>query len=169
MPRSAVQKLGSVSRRVAAVEHERDVGRAASSSLDPVDDRVAADLLLGVDREADVDGQLAGCREQLRRLEEHVQVRLVVGDPAGDELAVALDERPGVGLPELERVGRLDVEVRVGEDGRCLVARSRRATRRHERAPVPLLDLGACRRRCDPRGDPLRGARGRRRRAPGRR
>ena len=54
------QRLG----RVAAVEDERDV-RRAGVLLDPVDDRVPADLLLRVDREADVDRQLARRREEL--------------------------------------------------------------------------------------------------------
>ena len=45
-------------------------------------------------------------------------MRLVVGDAAREELAVTLDELPRVRLPELERVRRLDVEVRVDEQRR---------------------------------------------------
>ena len=99
----------------AAVEHDRRVG-AALVGGDPVDDRVAADLLLAVTRDAQVDGELAGRGEQLRRLQEHVQLALVVGDAAGVEPAVALDELERIRVPELERVGRLHVEVPVAED-----------------------------------------------------
>ena len=113
-------------RRVAAVEDERHVGRAGVL-LDPVHDRVPADLLLGVDREANVHGQLAGLREELGRPEEHEHVRLVVGHAAGDETPVPLLERPGVGVPELERIGGLHVEVRVHEHGRA----------RHPSTPSP--------------------------------
>ena len=94
---------------------------------------------------------------------------LVVGDAARDELAVALDERPGVGLPELERVGRLDVEVGVDEHGRRAGARDGAAPRRpraaarrapgSRRCPRPH---GSARRPTRPHGE-------RRRRAPGRR
>ena len=83
-------------------------------------------------------------------------MRLVVGDTTRDELAVALDERPGIGLPELERVGWLDVEMRVGEDGRCAVPGRGGDAADDERAPVSLLDLGRAAGRHDPRGDPLR-------------
>ena len=84
-------------------------------------------------------------------------MRLVVGDAARDELAVALDERPRVGLPELERVGRLHVEVGVREDGRRRVPRRRRDVPDDERPAAPLLDLGGAARLADPRRGPLRG------------
>ena len=84
-------------------------------------------------------------------------MRLVVGDAAGDELAVALDERPRIGLPELEGIGRLDVEMRVGEHRRRAVPGRGGDVADDERAPVPLLDLGRAAGRRDPRRDPVRG------------
>ena len=95
-----------------AVEDQRDGGRPLVL-VDPVDDRAAADLLLAVEREADVDRQRALVGELPRRLDEHEHVPLVVGDPAGVELAVAPGQLERRRLPELERVGRLHVEVRV--------------------------------------------------------
>ena len=80
-------------RRVAAVEDECHVGRAGVL-LDPVDDRVPADLLLGVDREADVDRELAGRREELGRAEKHEHVRLVVRHAAGDERSRSAPRAP---------------------------------------------------------------------------
>jgi hypothetical protein len=75
-----------------------------------------------------------------------------------DELALALDERPRVGLPEVERVGRLDVEMRVHEDrGRGVTVRGPHLAE-HERTPVVFLDLEGPARRGDSCGDPVRGA-----------
>ena len=57
-------------------------------------------------------GSSPAAREQLGRLEQHEELPLVVGDAARVEPAVALDELERRRLPELERIGRLDVEVR---------------------------------------------------------
>jgi hypothetical protein len=101
----------------ARVEDHRCVG-ASFVGGQVVDDLVAARLLLAVAGEANVDRQLT-CRGQLGRgLHEHVQLTLVVDDPARVEPFAALLEREGVGLPEVERVGRLDVDVPVDEHGR---------------------------------------------------
>ena len=96
----------------AAVEHDRRIG-AALVGGDPVDDRVAPDLLLAVAGDAQVDRELAGGGEQLGGLEQHVELALVVGDAARVEPVVALDELERIRVPELERVGRLHVEVPV--------------------------------------------------------
>ena len=53
-----------------------------SSCADVVDDRVAADLLLAVAREAQVDRQRVRLDEPLRRLEDDPELALVVGDAA---------------------------------------------------------------------------------------
>ena len=90
-------------------------------------------------------------------------MRLVVGDAARDELAVALDERPGVGLPELERVGRLHVEVGVREDGRRAVPRRRRRRARRRAAGRPAPRSRPCR---PPRGSARRPTPRRRARRP---
>ena len=95
-----------------------------SSCVDPLDDRVAPDLLLAVEGEADVHRQRTLVGELPRRLDEHEHVPLVVGDAAGVELAVASGQLERRGIPELERVGRLHVEVRIREDRRRGVRRS---------------------------------------------
>ena len=113
----ADHEAGYVPRHHASVEDDGDV-RAPIVAFEPVDDRVAADLLLAVAREPDVHRQLALGAQQLDRLQKHEQVRLVVRDTARVEDAVAVRQLERWRLPELERVGRLDVEVRVAEDGR---------------------------------------------------
>ena len=120
----------------AAVEDDRRVG-VAPVGLEPVHDRVAPHLLLAVARDAQVDRELARGREQLRRLEEHVQLALVVDDAAAEEPTVALDELERLGLPELERIGRLDVEVPVAEDRRRASPRRRRRGSRRSREAAP--------------------------------
>ncbi len=116
-----------------AVEDESRI-RSALIGVDPFDDRVAADLLLAVEREADVDRQLAGRRELPDGLDEQEHVPLVVGDPARVQTAVAMRELERRRLPELERIGRLDVEVRVAEDRRRRLGSLRRRAPRRRRA-----------------------------------
>ena len=107
--------------------------------LQEVDDRVAAGLLLPVAGEAHVDRQLAGGGETPRGLEQHEELPLVVGDASRVEPAVALVELERRRVPELERVGRLHVEVAVAEDGRGASPRPERpAPRRSERLPLPV-------------------------------
>ena len=124
-----------------------------------------------VEREADGSpGSSPAAARSSRRLEQHEEVRLVVGDAAGDEPAVTLGELEGVGLPELERVGRLDVEVRVAEDGRRGTGAGRRGDLADDERPLaPLIDSAVAARRTDPLGDPVRRTARRRPRAPGRR
>ena len=131
------------------VEDHARVG-AALVLLDEVDDRVAPDLLLAVARDADVHGELGVLRQELRRLDERVQLALVVGDPATVVPAVALRELEGRRLPQVERRGRLHVEVAVDQDGRRAPVAGRGrdlpqdelalAERRHLRLPAGALD-----------------------------
>ena len=129
-----------------------------SSSLDPIDDRVPADLLLAVAREAHVDGQLARGGEQLGRLEEHEQVRLVVGDARARRASRRARRARTAALPELERVGRLHVEVRVDEHVGASLGTARGRAPRRSRAgrPLPVDDLGRCRRPPGSRSAPTR-------------
>jgi hypothetical protein len=85
-------------------------------------------------------------------------VRLVVGDPAGVEPAVALGELEGRRLPEVERVGRLHVEMRVAEDRRRGVrALGRGQLADDERTPsVPRHDVGRPAGAANPLRDPIR-------------
>ena len=140
------------------VEDDRRV-RPTLVLLEPLHDRVAAGLLLPVTREAHVHRQLAGSRQRLARFEEHEQVRLVVGHAARVEPAVALGQLERRRLPELERVGRLHVEVRIDEDRRRRLWRARRAhLTDHEWAAVPVDDPGLAAGLADPVDHPLRGA-----------
>ena len=140
-----------------AVEDHRRV-RQSPILLDPLHDRVASDLLLAVEREADVDGQLPGGGEAGGRLDEEEQVAFVVGDTAREEVPVPLRELERGGLPELERVRRLDVEVRVAKDGRRLVSMLRRPELPDdERVPVGLDELGLATARHDPVPHPRAG------------
>ena len=84
----------------------------------PVGDRVAADLLLAVVRDTEVDGQRARLDEPLCGLEDEPQLALVVSDAAAVRPLAANVELERVGLPELERRGRLDIEVVVDQDRR---------------------------------------------------
>ena len=101
--------LGS---RHAAVEDDAGVGPAVVL-LEELDNRVTADLLLPVACDADVHRQRVVGAQQLRRLEQGVELALVVGDPARVEPAVALLELERGRLPKVERRGRLHVEVPV--------------------------------------------------------
>ena len=101
----------------AAVEDEAGVG-AALVSGEEVDDRVSADLLLAVEGHADVHGKRSFLGEQLDGLQGKVGVALVVDRAAAVQVAVADLRLEGIRLPEIERRGRLDVEVAVEEDGR---------------------------------------------------
>ena len=98
----------------APVEDDRGV-RPTLVRCDPFDDRLAADLLLGVEREANVHRELACGRESARGLDEDEELGLVVRHAARIEPAVALGELEGRRLPEVERIGWLNVEVRVTE------------------------------------------------------
>ena len=99
---------------------EAGVGAALVGGQE-VDDGMAADLLLAVEGHPDVDRQGALLGEQPRGLQEEVRVPLVVDGAASVEPAVPELRLERIRLPEVERRGRLDVEVPVEEDGRRLV------------------------------------------------
>lgn len=77
-----------------AVEDQSGIGTPGVGS-DPLDDRVAPDLLLAVEGEADVDGQLPLRRELADGLDEHEEVPLVVGDAARIQPPVSLRQLEG--------------------------------------------------------------------------
>ena len=100
-------------------------------------------------------GKLAGGGEQLGGLEQHVELALVVGDAARVEPVVALDELERSRVPELERVGRLHVEVPVKQDrGRSLGVLRCADLADDERALAPRDHLGAAAGARDEVGDP---------------
>ncbi len=103
------------------VEDDAGVG-AALVRLEEVHDRVAADLLLAVRDDSDVHRQRVPLPKELGGLQERVELTLVVGDAARVEPAVALRELERRRLPEVERRGRLDVEVTVDHHGRRIAA-----------------------------------------------
>ncbi len=140
----------------AAVEDDRRV-RPTLVGSDPVDDRLAADLLLGVEGEANVDRKLPGSCELMRGADEHEELGLVVRDPAGEEPTVPLGQLERRRVPEVERVGRLDVEVRVADDrGRSLGARARTDLADDERSASVRRDgVGLSSRLANPSRNPL--------------
>ena len=100
--------------------------------------------------------------EVRRRLGQHVQLSLVVGDAAAVDPLAALLEREGIGLPELERIGRLDVHVPVDKYRRDLTrgltpgpVRSGQVAE-DQRVRLGLDDLGRAAGRAHERGQPLR-------------
>ena len=101
----------------AAVEDEARIRRPAVLA-DPVADGRPADLLLAVERDADVDRQLALGGQPSDSGKHDVELALVVCDATAVEPAVPLHEGKGIGLPQVERRRRLDVEVVVTEDSR---------------------------------------------------
>jgi hypothetical protein len=124
------------------VEDHADVA-ATLVRLEEVDDRVAARLLLAVTSEAHVHGQCALGGQKSGCLEQHVELTLVVGDTPCVEPPVSYLRLEGLALPLIERVGRLDVEVPVGDHGRRRIGVGRRPhLADHERMPDPLLYLG---------------------------
>ena len=141
-PRVASSIVGHVALQHPAVEDHARV-RAALVLRDPVDDRVAADLLLAVEREAEIDRQRVRLDEPLRGLEHEQELALVVGDAARVRPLAADLELERVGLPEVERRGRLDVEVVVDEDGRRVAgAVGGRDLAEHELALAERRQLG---------------------------
>ena len=135
-PARAEAEGRNVLARHRAVEDDAGV-RAALVLGQEVDDRVAAGLLLPVECDPHVDGQLALARQKLRRLEQQVGVALVVGGAPRVQVAVA-DLRLERGrLPEVERRRRLHVEVAVEEDGRRTPAPPRRRGSLRPRAAAP--------------------------------
>ena len=124
------------------VEDHADVA-ATLVRLEEVDDRVAARLLLAVTREAHVHGQRTLGGQESGCLEQHVELTLVVGDSPGVEPPVPHLGLERLALPLVERVGRLDVEMPVGDHGRRRIGvGGRPELADHERMPDPLLHVG---------------------------
>ncbi len=79
----------------------------------------AADFLFAFDQELEVDRQRAVHRAQrLDGFDVHVHLAFVVSRSARVEIAVALDGLERRRSPEIERIGRLNIEVAVAQDGR---------------------------------------------------
>jgi hypothetical protein len=116
---------------------------------------VAAGLLLAVAGETDVDRQLACGRELRRRLGEHVELALVVDDAACVQPLAALLQGERIRLPELERVGRLDVDVPVDEHRRSRAVRGDEVAE-DQRLCVGRDDLGRAAGNADEAGQPFR-------------
>ncbi len=141
-----------------AVEDHAGVGPALVLR-DPVGDRVAADLLLAVVRDAEVDRQRARLDEPLRGLEDEPELALVVGDSPPVRPFAADVELERVGLPELERRGRLHVEVVVDEDRRRVApAVRRRDLAERELALAERRQLGSAADAANELANPLAGA-----------
>ena len=101
----------------------------------------AADLLLALEDDADVDWQRPGLPEVcLERLDVHEQLPLVVGGAARVDPPVADRRLEGGGRPQLHGVGRLDVVVPVDED-RGPPGRTEPLAA-HDRVPLRRVNLG---------------------------
>ena len=148
---------GAVAGDHPAVEDHRGVA-AALVGLEELDDRMAARFLLAVAREAHVDRKLTGPGELACGRQQQVQLALVVGDPTAIQVLapdLGLERRR---LPQLERIGRLHVEVAVAEDSRRAVGVARRAHLAHgERLPVPVDQIALPARVADQPAHPLAG------------
>ena len=106
---------GRAHRPVAGVGQEQHVG-AEGLGVRGQEAREAggADLLLALDQDLDVAGELAGGVEPgAHRGDVRDRTRLVVGAAAAEEPAVALDRFERIGRPPLDVAGGLDVVVRV--------------------------------------------------------
>jgi hypothetical protein len=156
-PRCDVERR-SPSTDHAAVEDDRRSG-PASVPLDQLDDRPAARLLLAVACEPHVDRQRTRPCELPRRGEQHVQLPLVIHNPAGVEVFASDLGLKRLRLPEPDPAGRLHVEMPVAQDGRGLVGLVRGAQLPdRQRLPVPVDQLGVAARAAQKVADPLAGA-----------
>jgi hypothetical protein len=113
----ADEERGHAAPLEARVEDDARV-RAPVVGRDPVDDRVAADLLLAVAGDPDVHRKRTLRAEQRGGLQQRIELALVVGDAARVEPLAADRGLERRALPELERRRRLDVEVPVDENRR---------------------------------------------------
>ena len=85
--------------------------------LDPGRQRGAADLLLALEEELDVVGELAAAHEVFEGLDVHEQLALVVvGSAAPDGFVVHLRVE-GIVIPLVQRLHRLDVVVAIDQHG----------------------------------------------------
>src|SRR5919204_199169 len=115
-----------------------------------------ARLLLSITADAEVDRQRLVPRQLLGRLQEHVELALVVGDSARIDAPVANGRLERVRLPQLERRRRLDVEVSVADNrGRVGVCRRRLDLTEREWMAVPIAQLGRAARPSDELAHPL--------------
>ncbi len=120
---------------------------------------MAADLLLAVERDAEVDGQRVRLDETLCRFQDEPELALVVGDAAAVRPLAADVELERVGIPQIERCGRLDVEVVVDEHGRRVARAIRGADlAEHELALAERRQLGGAADAPNQVADPLAGA-----------
>ncbi len=101
------------------VGNERDVGlQLGRIFCDITGDGSAADFLFAFDQELEIHRERAVYRAQgLDGLDVHVHLAFVVGGSAGVDVAVAHGGLEGRALPELQRVGRLDVVMAVTKNG----------------------------------------------------
>ena len=149
-------------RRCALVRHQRvEDDRAVDAEVrvaQPAQHRAAADLLLSLDQEAHVHGQLARARELAGHMQKRQEVALVVRRAARVEPAAALGRLERRRGPGLARARVLDVVVAIGEHGRRIRARGAQVPDRHRVASVDhdLVRLAA--RGLDPLADPVAGA-----------
>ena len=115
-----VAQRGLVGGEHGGVAHQDHVGVQLLPAFAQEDGQaLAPGLLLALDHDLEVDGELAvDLHVGLDRLEVHVDLSLVVHGAARVELAVAHNGLEGLRGPQLERLGRLNVVVPVEQRGR---------------------------------------------------
>ena len=111
---------GPARRIVGHVAHQRRVGPGSLRLVaQQLEDDPAAALLLSLEDEMHVEGrQPLGIEHRFIGLEQAEHLPLVIGGPAGVELAVPHRGRERLGDPLVERVGGLDVVVAVDQECR---------------------------------------------------
>ena len=156
MPRRAVVDGGRPRVGHAAVVDDGRV-RAALVGVQPVDGGEGPGLLLALDEDPDVDGQVARAGELAGGVQQWPEVALVVRGAAGEHPAVADlrgERRRG---PERRIADALDVVVAVDEHGRGVRAGGSQVADDERRAAVEAHEVGRAAGVADLRGGPLRG------------
>ena len=104
-------------RRCVAVKHRAVVDETCICAMcvarDPLTDCGPLDLLLAVTRKSHVDRERPFNRQPAYRFQEHEQLALVIRCSPPVDPTVANVDGKRIGLPELERVHRLDIEMAV--------------------------------------------------------
>ena len=131
------------------VEHDRAVD-VEFRVAQPAEHRAAADLLLPLDEEAHVHGELAGRGQPAGHVEQRQEVALVVGGAARVDASVALGRLEGRRQPGLRRAGILNVVVPVREHRWRVGPGGTELAQRHGVAAVEGHRLGAAAGRLDP-------------------
>ena len=149
-----------VEQRHVALEHPGVEDHAGVGATlvggEKIDDRLPARLLLAVATKPQVDRQRVGGLQFFGGLELHVELALVVSDPARIDAPVPNSRFEGIRIPEIERRRWLDIEVSVADDRGALAVPGRRGDLPdRQRLPLPVAKLGLAARAAQELTDPF--------------